>query len=65
MGTATIAQQCIRARLLDEMHLHIAPILLGKGIRLFDKIGTESIKLESNKIIDGSDVTHLKYKLLY
>ncbi|GIN72837.1 hypothetical protein J14TS2_33120 [Bacillus sp. J14TS2] len=47
------------------MHLHIAPILLGKGIRLFDKIGTESIKLESNKIIDGSDVTHLKYKLLY
>lgn len=65
IGTATIAQQCIRARLLDEMHLHIAPILLGKGIRLFDQIGTESIKLESNKIVDGFDVTHLKYKLLY
>lgn len=65
IGTASIAQQCIRAGLLDEMHLHVAPILLGKGIRLFDQIGTEQIELESQKVTDGSDVTHLKYRLLY
>lgn len=64
IGTASIAQQCIRAGLLDEMHLHVAPILLGKGTRLFDQIGTEHIKLEGKRFTDGSDVTHLKYRLL-
>ncbi|WP_377558912.1 dihydrofolate reductase family protein [Ornithinibacillus salinisoli] len=65
IGTASIAQQCIRAKLIDEMHLHVSPTLLGNGIRLFDQIGTEHIKLESEKVVDGSDVIHLKYRLLY
>src|SRR5690625_202599 len=65
IGTASIGKQCIQAQLLDEMHLHVAPILLGKGIRLFDQIGTKLIKLESEKVVDGSDVIHLKYRLLY
>ncbi|WP_163583194.1 dihydrofolate reductase family protein [Gracilibacillus saliphilus] len=65
IGTASIAQQCIKAGLLDEMHLHVAPILMGKGIRLFDQIGSEQIKLEPQEVTDGSNVTHLKYKLLY
>lgn len=65
VGTASIAGQCIRAKLLDEMHLHVSPIILGNGIRLFDKIGTEHVKLESEKVIDGSDVIHIKYRLLY
>ena len=65
IGTASIGKQCIQTQLLDEMHLHIAPVLLGKGIRLFDEIGTKLIKLESEKVVDGSDVVHLKYRLLY
>ena len=65
IGTASIGKQCIQAQLLDEMHLHIAPVLLGKGIRLFDQIGTKFIKLESEKVVDGSDVIHLRYRLLY
>lgn len=65
IGTANIAQQCIKAKLLDEMHLHVAPILLGRGIRLFDQIGSEQIKLENKQVIDGSEVVHLKYRLLY
>ncbi len=64
VGTASIAQQCISAGLLDEMHLHVAPVLMGTGIRLFDQIGMEQIKLESQKVTDGSIVTHLKYKFL-
>ena len=47
------------------MHLHVAPILLGNGIRLFNQIGAEPIKLESEKVVDGSDVIHLKYRFLY
>jgi len=65
IGTASIGKQCIQAQLLDEMHLHIAPVLLGKGIRLFDQIGTKFIKLQSEKVVDGSDVIHLRYRLLY
>lgn len=65
IGTASIAQQCIRAGLLDEMHLHVAPILLGNGIRLFNQLGADPIKLESEKVVDGSDVVHLRYRLLY
>ncbi|MFA1819297.1 dihydrofolate reductase family protein [Virgibacillus oceani] len=65
IGTASIAQQCIKVGVLEEMHLHVAPTLIGKGIRLFDHIGTEQIKLESQQVTDGTDVTHLKYRLLY
>jgi len=65
IGTASIAGQCIKAGILDEMHLHVAPILMGNGIRLFEHIGTNQIKLESQQVTDGTDVTHLKYKLVY
>lgn len=65
VGAASIAQQCIKAKLLDEMHLHVSPIILGNGIRLFDHMGAEQIKLESENVVDGSDVIHLKYRLLY
>ncbi|GAB2551335.1 dihydrofolate reductase family protein [Gracilibacillus alcaliphilus] len=65
IGTANIAQQCMKAGLLDEIHLHVSPILLGKGTRLFDHLGAGSIKLESLQVIDGATVTHLMYKLIY
>ncbi|TQS71857.1 dihydrofolate reductase [Ornithinibacillus gellani] len=64
IGTASIAQQCIKAGFLDEMHLHIAPIILGSGIRLFDQIGEDQIQLESKRVVDGSNVVHLIYRLL-
>lgn len=35
-GGANVVQQCLRAGLLDEMQIHLVPILLGDGIRLFD-----------------------------
>ncbi len=45
MGSASIAQQCVQAGLLDEIQLHLVPMLLGGGIRLFDHIGTKPIQL--------------------
>lgn len=41
VGGASIAQQCIRAGLLDEIHIDLVPCLLGNGVRLFDHLGVE------------------------
>ncbi|WP_040979433.1 dihydrofolate reductase family protein [Oceanobacillus jeddahense] len=64
VGTASVAEQCIARGLLDELDLHIAPVLLGKGIRLFDHIGKQSIKLKSTKVMEGTGVIHVKYDIL-
>lgn len=61
---ATVTQQCIKHGLLDEIHLHVAPVLLGKGVRLFDHIGDESVRLEKLDVVDSQGVTHIKYRVL-
>jgi dihydrofolate reductase len=64
VGGASVAQQCIKAGLLDEMRIHIAHVLLGEGIRLFDHHGTESIELERTKVVDSPGVTHLMFRVI-
>jgi dihydrofolate reductase len=59
-----IVQQCLKAGLLDEIQIDLVPILLGAGIRLFDKLGSEPIDLESTGVIEGSGVTHLKFRVV-
>jgi dihydrofolate reductase len=59
VGAASIAQQCIRAGLLDEIHVDLAPVLLGGGVRLFDHLGAGPIELEYTEVIEGAGVTHL------
>jgi dihydrofolate reductase len=61
---ASIVQQCIRAGLLDEIHVDLAPVLLGDGVRLFDHLGTEPIELESTRVIEGAGVTHLTFRVV-
>jgi len=63
MGGANIVQQFLRAGLVDEMSIHLVPMLLGGGIRLFDHIGKEHIELESTRVIDSPSVTHLGYRV--
>jgi dihydrofolate reductase len=59
-GADTI-QQCLNAGLLDEIHVDIAAVLLGSGIRLFDRLaGTPSI-LGNPTVVKGVGVTHLRY----
>jgi dihydrofolate reductase len=61
-GGASIAQQCLRAGLLDELQLHVAPMLLGGGVRLFeDGPGTD---LEPTRVIESPGVTHLRYRVV-
>ena len=59
-GGAGTVQQFIRARLLDELEIHLAPLLFGEGIRLFDKMGPEPIELENIRVVASPKVTHLR-----
>src|SRR3712207_3172350 len=61
---ASLVQRCIRAGLLDEIRLGLVPVLLGDGVRLFDHLGTETIELESTRIIEGAGVTHLTFRVV-
>ena len=64
VGAASIAQQCIRAGLLDEVTVNLVPVLLGEGVRLFDHLGPTPIELESTGVIEGSGVTHLTFRVV-
>jgi dihydrofolate reductase len=60
-GGANVVQQCLRAGLLDELQVHIAPVLLGRGVRLFD--GGEQANLEITRVVDSPTVTHIRYRV--
>ena len=60
-GGASVAQQCLRAGLLDELQIHVAPLLLGGGVRLFEDVDAE---LETIRVIDSPGVTHLRYRVV-
>jgi dihydrofolate reductase len=64
IGGASIAQQALRAGLVDEIYLHIAPYILGDGVRLFDNIGDHGIQLEHISTVDGPKATHLRYRVV-
>ena len=63
-GGASVAQQYLNAGLLDELQIHVAPLLLGDGVRLFDQLGTEPPKLEVTRVIESPTVTHLRYRVV-
>jgi dihydrofolate reductase len=59
-----IPQQCLRAGLLDEIQIHLVPVLLGGGVRLFDHLGAESVQLETLRVVDSPGVTHLRFRVV-
>ena len=63
VGSASIAQQCIRAGLLDEIHIDLVPLLLGEGVRLFEHLGTGPIALERTQVVAAPGVTHLTFRV--
>ncbi len=62
-GGADVIQQCLSAGLVDQMQIHIAPIVLGGGIRLFDRLDDVDIELEKTRVIDSPAVTHLTFRV--
>jgi dihydrofolate reductase len=63
-GGAAIVRQFLKAGLLDELQLHLVPVLLGGGIRLFDRMGPEHIELDRVRVLDAPGVTHLRFRVM-
>jgi dihydrofolate reductase len=57
---AGLAQSLLREGLLDELEIHLIPVVLGDGRRLF---GADRIELELTRVLDAPDVTHLRYRV--
>ena len=64
MGGPTVARQAVRAGLVDEIRLHLVPVLFGAGTRLFDDLGTKHIELEPTEVVASPAATHLRFRVV-
>ncbi|TNC23513.1 dihydrofolate reductase family protein [Amycolatopsis alkalitolerans] len=62
MGGANVVDQCLAAALVDELHLHLSPLILGGGTRLFELAGPTT--LVQRKVTESSRATHLVYEVV-
>jgi len=60
---ANLAQQCLREGLLDEIVIHLAPVLLGAGVRLFEPFGTAPIVLTRTEVAVTGQLTDLRFRV--
>ncbi|MGH9032112.1 MAG: dihydrofolate reductase family protein, partial [Acidimicrobiia bacterium] len=64
-GGGTLLRQVLRAGLLAELELHVAPVVLGDGQRLFDpSLGLaddEGLELTTNRVVETPEVIHVRY----
>jgi dihydrofolate reductase len=62
VGGANVIQQCLKAGLVDELQIDLMPVLLGDGLRLFEHLETEQIRLEKIKVVEipggGLDISY-------
>jgi dihydrofolate reductase len=63
-GGASVAQQYLAARLVDEVSLSVVPLLLRGGERLFDNLGAVDLALEQIRAVEAPGVTHFKYRVI-
>jgi dihydrofolate reductase len=62
-GGASVVQQYLKAGLLNELQIHVAPVLLGDGTSLFDRLGIDAVGLETTRVIAAPSVTHLRFRV--
>jgi dihydrofolate reductase len=61
---AGVAQLALASGVLDELELHVIPVLFGRGRRLFEGLAPEHIELERTRILQGEGgVTHMRYRV--
>jgi dihydrofolate reductase len=61
-GGANVAQQYLKAGLIDEMEIHVVPVLLGGGARLFDNTDSQQTTYECVRVVNSPTVSHYKYR---
>ena len=63
MGGASIGQQYITAGLVDELSIHLVPVLFGSGTRLFEHLGDGHIQLEPATVVETPAAVHLRFQV--
>jgi dihydrofolate reductase len=61
-GGGRIVSEYLAAGLLDEVQVHVAPVILGGGVRLFDAPGLEDVKLDPVEVLHSPRATHIRYR---
>jgi dihydrofolate reductase len=64
MGGADLGRQCIRAGLVDEISIHLVPVLFGSGMRMFDGDEHEHIQLEAIGVEPTPPATHMRFRVV-
>jgi dihydrofolate reductase len=62
-GGASTVQQALNAGLVGELQLHLAHVLLGDGVRLFEGVDPERLRLEPTRVLGSEQVTHVRYRV--
>jgi dihydrofolate reductase len=63
-GSASVAKQYLAAGLLDQIDIHLVPVFLGEGLRVFDDAALSGITLEQVRVVEAPGVTHLRYRVV-
>lgn len=63
MGGAETGQQYLRAGLVDELSIHLVPVLFGGGTRMFEHLGDQHVQLEHAGLVQTPAATHLRFRI--
>jgi dihydrofolate reductase len=61
---SNVAQQFLKQGLIDEISIHLVPVLLGSGTRLFARLDSEHISLEPVEVVETKEATHLRFRVI-
>jgi dihydrofolate reductase len=61
---ANVAQQFLKLGLIDEISIHLVPVLFGSGTRLFEHLDSEHISLEIIEVIESAEVIHMRFRVV-
>jgi dihydrofolate reductase len=63
-GSASVAKQYLAAGLLDEINIHLVPVFVGEGLRVFDDAALAGVRLEQVRVVEAPGVTHLRFRVV-
>jgi dihydrofolate reductase len=63
-GSASVAKQYLAAGLLDEINIHLVPVFVGEGLRVFDDAALARVTLEQVRVVEAPGVTHLRFRVV-